>query len=52
MIVQTLVNSIRKSYHTIHERIMNYTLILPQQINAYIHYTLKTLLYGMNLMMN
>ena len=52
MLVQTLVYSIRKSYHTIHERNINYTLILPQQINAYIHYTLKALLYGMNLMMS
>ena len=34
------------------ERNMNYSLILPQQINAYIHYTLKALLYGMNLMMS
>ena len=46
MLVQTLVYSIRKSYHTIHERNINYTLILPQQINAYTHYTLKDLLYG------
>ena len=41
MLVQTLVYSIRKSYHTIHERNMNYTLILPQQINDYIHYIQK-----------
>ena len=41
MLVQTLVYSIQKSYHIIHDLNMNYTLILPHKINAYIHYTLR-----------